>query len=78
MRQQFWKHWKTEYLHMLQQRKKWLVKHSRDLKDKVVILKQEDTPVLTWALRIIEEIYPGKDEIVRSVSVLIKVLTKEQ
>ena len=69
MRQQFWRRWKAEYLHTLQQRKKWLVKDSKDLKGKVVILKQEDTPVLTWPLGIIEEIHPGKDQIVRSITV---------
>ncbi|XP_031334025.1 uncharacterized protein LOC116164038 [Photinus pyralis] len=50
MFQQFWSRWKTEYIHTLQARKKW-VNATPDIKiGTMVLLKNATTPPLLWPL----------------------------
>lgn len=66
--QHFWQRWKTEYLHTLQQRKKWSDDCPNVKIDDLVLLK-EKSPVLHWRLGRIENVHPGKDNKVRVVTV---------
>ncbi|XP_053272740.1 uncharacterized protein LOC128430658 [Pleuronectes platessa] len=67
----FWSRWKKEYLLNLQHRQKW-VKDCRNAKvDDIVLLKDELTPRNQWKLAKIIEVYPGKDERVRKLKLLI-------
>ncbi|XP_049543762.1 uncharacterized protein LOC125956186 [Anopheles darlingi] len=67
--QQFWKHWKSEYLQELQ---KDTVRASRNngiRLGRMAILIDEMLPVTRWPLARITKIHPGKDGIPRVVSV---------
>ncbi|KAJ8909967.1 hypothetical protein NQ315_005974 [Exocentrus adspersus] len=71
---QFWTRWQKEYISELQVRTKW--KRSDTNNDiqvgKVVLLKEEDVPPMQWPLGIIVDLHPGKDNIVRVVSVKVR------
>jgi hypothetical protein len=68
---QVWKRCQREYLHTLQQRPKWL-KESTNLKPgDVVMLVDQSNPRGRWPLARIEEVFAGKDGLVRTVRVLV-------
>ena len=67
--QQFWTRWHKEYLHTLQERKKWVKDQPAVKTGDVVILQEPNTPPLSWPLGIIEEVFPGADGVVRVVNV---------
>ncbi|XP_055848210.1 uncharacterized protein LOC129913509 [Episyrphus balteatus] len=69
MNQHFWKRWSTEYLNRLQQRPKWLTNEQSLKVGDVVLIKDENTPPTAWPLGIIQMIHPGKDGLVRVVTV---------
>ena len=65
----FWRRWTKEYLPTLVSRKKWTSK-SRNLEVRdLVMLSVDHTPRSHLPLGRIVEVYPGKDDIVRSVKV---------
>lgn len=68
MVQDFWKRWKTEYLGTLQTRQKWNGKSQNISVGTVVVMKIDNCPPLHWPLAIIQEVHPGKDGIVRNVT----------
>ncbi|XP_076382768.1 uncharacterized protein LOC143260628 [Megalopta genalis] len=66
MVQHFWKRWHEEYLHGLQQRRKWrqgcaVVPKVGDM----VLIKEDNLPPLKWALGRVVELHPGQDGICR-------------
>lgn len=68
--QHFWKRWSSEYLQQLQQRTKW--QYSKGLQLAVgdmVMLREDDSSPLKWAVGRIESIHPGTDGIARVVSI---------
>ncbi|GAB0100398.1 hypothetical protein DMENIID0001_164320 [Sergentomyia squamirostris] len=67
--QHFAERWRKEYLHTLQNRKKWF-KNCENLKpgDFVVLFDQNTSPS-SWPMGIIEHIHPGDDHRVRVVTV---------
>lgn len=65
--QSYWRRWKEEYLTTLQQREKWNMDQAPIKVGDLVIVMQENTPVLSWPLGIVQELYLGKDNICRSV-----------
>lgn len=69
MTQEFWKAWKTLYLSQLQQRPKWTTIQPNAQVGEIVLLKEENTPPLTWPKARIVEAIPGKDNLVRVVVV---------
>ena len=69
MRQDFWSRWLKEYLHTLQHRTKWRKNNTTANEGQLVILKQANTPVLSWPLGRIESINPGNDGIIRAVKI---------
>ncbi|XP_077265256.1 uncharacterized protein LOC143899131 [Temnothorax americanus] len=69
LRQHFWKRWQEEYLQELQKRHKWRNK-GKDLEvGTLVILKEDNTPPLQWVLGRVEEVHPGKDNVIRVATV---------
>lgn len=63
--QSFWKRWRVEYLSSLQSRQKWNTPACPVTKGTLVLIQQENIPPLQWPLGIIEEVFPGKDGVVR-------------
>lgn len=69
MVQDFWKRWRLEYLTTLQTREKWNIDLPNVKIGTVVILKVDNVPTLCWPLAIVTEVHPGKDGVVRNVTV---------
>lgn len=69
MVQSFWSRWSLEYLSQLQVREKWNTPSCPVKIGLVVLIKQENTAPLYWPIAVISELYPGKDGVVRVVSV---------
>lgn len=67
--QQFWDRWHNEYVSTLINRPKWLHQEKNMKIGDVVIIKEENVPPLHWKLGRVEQIFPGPDELVRSVMV---------
>jgi len=73
MTQHFWTRWSTDYLHTLHQRFKWKFKPEVDkLLGSLVLLKEDGLPPQCWSLGRVVELHPGRDNIVRVVSVMTK------
>ncbi|XP_054259587.1 uncharacterized protein LOC128984305 [Macrosteles quadrilineatus] len=69
LHQRFWRRWHQEYLHQLQQRKKW-EKPNKNLEvGDLVIIQDPRTPPLLWPLGRIVKTSPGSDGIVRVVTI---------
>ncbi|XP_069968405.1 uncharacterized protein [Bactrocera oleae] len=69
MRYQFWKNWKEEYLHTLQQRYKWKQPMSNIKEGQIVLLKNETSHPAKWPMGKITEIHKGSDGMVRVVTI---------
>lgn len=68
LNQSFWKIWHTEYLQNLQKRYKWN-KHSQNVKiDDIVLIQEDNLPPTNWLMGRIIKLHPGKDGIVRIVT----------
>ena len=68
----FWRRWKTEYLHTLQQRTK-LVDPQTEIKLNTLVLLTDDTKSpLRWSLGRIVELHPGQDGNTRVVTIQTK------
>nr|XP_054587464.1 uncharacterized protein LOC129152993 [Nothobranchius furzeri] len=68
----FWIRWRKEYLLNLQARQKWHVS-KRDLKVGDIVLLQEDfAPRNTWKMARVTDVFPGADNKVRKVRLLVR------
>jgi hypothetical protein len=67
--QEFWSRWRNDYLNTLQQRSKWRQGKYEIKVNDVVIVKEDKVPPLNWPLAIITAVHPGKDNLVRVVTV---------
>ena len=65
----FWKQWVREYLPQLQQRTKWKAKERNLKPGDVVMLADMDSPRGAWPLARVTEAEPGRDGLVRTVTV---------
>ncbi|XP_060855473.1 uncharacterized protein LOC132933172 [Metopolophium dirhodum] len=65
----FWNRWYKEYLPQLQVRGRWVARKATLRVGDVVIIKEDCTPPSKWKLGIITTVHPGKDEVVRVVTV---------
>ncbi|XP_062602313.1 uncharacterized protein LOC134264026, partial [Saccostrea cucullata] len=66
--QQFWKRWHTEYLQLLQQRRKWT--DSKDnLQIDVVLLREKEAHRNDWSMGVINRTFPDEDGKVRKIEV---------
>ncbi|XP_050310594.1 uncharacterized protein LOC126746394 [Anthonomus grandis grandis] len=70
----FWARWSKEYLHLLQVRTKWNVEDANPNihVGSMVILKEENVPSTCWPLGRVVITHPGKDGIIRVVTVRTK------
>ncbi|CAG7784723.1 unnamed protein product [Allacma fusca] len=66
--QEFWKRWHTEYLATLQQRPKWASEEDNIKIGTLVLIKDDRLPSLKWKLGRVTEVHPGKDNLVRVVT----------
>ncbi|XP_011858073.1 PREDICTED: uncharacterized protein LOC105555658, partial [Vollenhovia emeryi] len=67
--QQFWIRFHKEYLNELQPRTKWTASGDNIELNTVVLIKEDHTPPLQWALGRITALHPGQDGVVRVVTV---------
>ncbi|XP_055714253.1 uncharacterized protein LOC129808500 [Phlebotomus papatasi] len=67
--QHFWHRWTSEYLHTLQQRRKWTSQHSPIAIGNMVIIKEDNLPPLKWHMGRVVQIYPGADGVPRVATV---------
>lgn len=65
----FWNSWTREYLHQLQPRSKWTSTKTNVSLGQVVIIADDNLPPSHWKLGKIVAVYPGKDQLVRTVDV---------
>ena len=64
---EFWCHWKREYIHVLQERQKWTTSRRDLIADDVVLIKDENAPRGQWKLARVIKVYPDDDGHVRKV-----------
>ena len=69
MRNSFWLRWKSEVLHHLQQRSRWLKRQINLAVGDMVVVKDELTPPGRWPLARVIAVYPGPDQLVRVATV---------
>jgi hypothetical protein len=65
----FWDRWHKEYLPQLQVRGRWVAKRDTMCVGDVVIIKEDCTSPSNWKLGRITAVHPGKDEVVRVVTI---------
>lgn len=68
MVQDIWKRWQREYLATLQARTKWIKPAVKIEKDRLVVILDENLPPTRWPTGRIHELHPGKDGVVRVVT----------
>lgn len=68
MAQRLWKRWQTEYLHTLQQRKKWTKNNSSLQVGDLVLIHDSCSPPQSWPVGRIISTHPGDDGITRVVT----------
>ncbi|GFV97789.1 putative bel-85 aa-i [Trichonephila clavipes] len=64
----FWRKWKMDYLSNLQNRTKWKSPNHNFKVGEIVIIKEYNIPPATWPLGKVIETHPGKDGVVRVVT----------
>lgn len=70
--QDFWKKWHVEYLHTLQQRSKWLTSSNLPKEGALVLIKNDNLPLLKWKLGRISALHPGADGVARVATIKTK------
>ncbi|GFW90786.1 integrase catalytic domain-containing protein [Trichonephila clavipes] len=64
----FWRKWKIDYLSNLQNRTKWKYPNHNIKVGEIVIIKEDNIPPATWPFGKVIETHPGKDGVVRVVT----------
>lgn len=67
--QEFWKKWRLDYINSLQSRQKWTSLQPNVEVGRLVLLSEDNVPVSQWPLGRIVEVHPGKDGVVRVITV---------
>lgn len=70
MVQSFWKSWHKHYLNVLQSRPKWKTDYPNVKVGDLVLLRENNTPPLTWPMARITKVFPGADNKVRAFEVM--------
>lgn len=70
MAEDFWRRWKTEYLHQLQKREKWH-EQSRNIKTGDVVLVKDETPRNEWPVGVVRRTFESQDGLVRKVELTV-------
>ncbi|XP_030767504.1 uncharacterized protein LOC115891219 [Sitophilus oryzae] len=68
MHTDFWKRWSQEYVHLMQERHKWTEPTPEIKLNSLVLIKHETESPLSWELGRVIKLHPGKDNIVRVVT----------
>ena len=66
--QQFWQRWSADYLQDLQQRQRWQRTVPNLQPGDLVLLREDNTTPLQWPTAVITNVHPGRDGIVRVVT----------
>ncbi|GJQ66388.1 hypothetical protein Trydic_g8494 [Trypoxylus dichotomus] len=69
MTQHFWTRWSREYISELQQKTKWKSNLGSINVGDLVVIKDDHLPPSRWKLGRITEVQPGKDNVVRVVTI---------
>ncbi|XP_011707941.1 PREDICTED: uncharacterized protein LOC105462788 [Wasmannia auropunctata] len=69
LHQHFWKRWSKEYISELQQRTKWKEPVKSIQENTMVLIKDNTLPPFKWKLARVVTVHPGRDDIVRAVTV---------
>ena len=64
----FWERWVKEYLPLLQERSKWFDTVRNLRAGDIVLVCDENTPRGQWPMGVIEDVFKGRDSLVRSVT----------
>lgn len=67
--QNFWKRWRTDYLHTLQNRPKWAEEQENLKAGDIVLLRHPDHPPCDWGMAKVIQVMPSKDQLVRQVKI---------
>lgn len=70
--QDVWNRWKNEYLTQLQTRSKWTQQKENIKLNDVVIIHDDNLPAGKWAMGRVVELHPGRDGLVRVVTLKTK------
>lgn len=65
---QFWKKWKSDYLHLLQPRRKWKSEEP-NIKEGDVVLMKEDSPRNFWPMAVVQKTFKSDDTLVRKIQI---------
>lgn len=68
----FWNRWKSEYLHRLQQRPKWMKPRKNMEVGDLVLIKSDNSPPTQWPKGRVILVHPGTDDHVRVVTLKTK------
>ena len=68
----FWNRWLSEYLPLLQERKKWVLKWRNLAVNDLVLVVTEKLPRGHWLLSRVLKVFPGPDGLVRTAEVKTK------
>ncbi|XP_018395620.1 PREDICTED: uncharacterized protein LOC108774103 [Cyphomyrmex costatus] len=70
LKRDFWNRWHKEYLNKLNQRSKWKSQIPRTIAvGDLVLIKEDNSPPLNWPMGRVLETHPGKDNIIRVVTI---------
>ncbi|XP_076665012.1 uncharacterized protein LOC143367261 [Andrena cerasifolii] len=69
MRDHYWQRWAAEYLQTLQSRNKWVTGHPNVQVGDLCLLRNEAMPPTHWPIGRITAVHPGKDDLVRVVTI---------
>ncbi|UYV67861.1 hypothetical protein LAZ67_5002285 [Cordylochernes scorpioides] len=72
MVQHLWRQWSTDYIHNLPQRHKWRTPRPNVATGSLVLVREEPVPPAKWIMGLVVEIHPGKNGLVRVVSIRTK------
>jgi hypothetical protein len=67
----FWKRWKHSYLSTLETRPKWQNVVPNFQQDDLILLKDISVPRTEWPIGIVTQVFPSKDNLIRTVQVKI-------
>lgn len=65
LKHEFWRRWSSEYLHQLQEKQKWKSSCENVKEGQMVVIKDDNLPVMSWPLGRILQTHEGNDGKVR-------------
>ena len=68
---QFWKKWHSQYLQLLQSRRKWIDPRNNLAVGDVILLKEQRSPRNEWPMGIVQRVFPSEDGRVRKIEIRV-------